>query len=84
MKDKIEEEFKVRFNAKNFKIMNIFEAKDAVKKCYVDEKTIRYLAEHFHCLGIDQSFLKLEMARTKKDLLLRLSISEKRCQNLLK
>lgn len=84
MKEKIDEEFKVRFDAKNIEIMKSFEALDASKECYLDEGTLSYLVEHFHCLEINQSILKLELVRAKTDLLLGVPISESRCTNLMR
>ena len=84
MKEKIDEEFNVRFDTKNFEVMKSFEALDASKGYYLDEGTLKYLVDHFHCLDINQSILKLELVRAKKDFLLGVPISESRCQNLMK
>ena len=71
-KGKIDKEFNIRFDAKSF------EALDASKECYLD------LVDHFHCLEINQSVLKLELVRAKNDFQLGLPISERRCQNLMR
>ena len=84
MKEKIDEEFNIRFDAKNFEVMKSFEALDASKECYLDEGTLRYLVDHFHCLEINQSVLKLELVRATNDFQLGLPISERRCQNLMR
>ncbi|CAB4013421.1 Hypothetical predicted protein [Paramuricea clavata] len=84
MKEKIDEEFNVRFDAKNFEVMNSFEALDASKECYLDKGVLMYLVDYFHCLEINQSNLKLELVRAKEDFLLGVPISESRCQNLMK
>ena len=84
VKEKIDEEFNIRFDAKNFEVMKSFEALDAPKECYLDEGALMYLVDHFHYLEIIQSILKLEMVRAKNDFQLELPISERRCQNLLK
>ena len=84
VKEKIDEEFNVRFDAKNFEVMKSFEALNAPKECYLDEGTLMYLVDHFHYLEIIQSILKLEMIRAKNDFQLGLPISGRRCQNLLK
>ena len=84
MKEKIDEEFNVRFDAKNFEVMKSFEALDASKECYLDEGTLRYLVDHFHCLEINHSILKLELVRAKNDFQLGLPISERQCQNLMR
>ena len=84
MKEKIDEEFNIRFDAKNFEVMKSFEALDASKECYLDEGTLRYLVDHFHCLEMNQSVFKLELVRAKNDFQLGLPISERRCQNLMR
>ena len=52
--------------------------------CYLDIDTLGYLVEHFDCLDINRSALKLELSRAKIDFRLGLPISEKRCANLMK
>ena len=85
MQSKIEEEFRIRFDSKNIEIMKAFEALDASKPCYLDIETLGYLVrEHFDCLNINRSILKLELLRAREDLRLGLPISEKRYTNLMK
>jgi hypothetical protein len=64
--------------------MKAFEALDASKPCYLDIETLGYLVEHFDCLNINRSILKLELLRAREDLRLGLPISEKRYTNLMK
>ena len=52
--------------------------------CYLDIDTLGYLAEHFDCLDINRSVLKLALSRAKIDFRLGLPISKKRCANLMK
>ena len=78
MKEKFDKEFNIRFDTKNFKVMKSFEALHASEECYLDEGTLRCLVDHFRCLGIHQSILKLELLRAKKDFLLGIPISESR------
>ena len=59
MKEKIHEEFKVRSEVKKVEIMKGFKALGASKECYLDETILTYLVEHFPCLEINQSILKL-------------------------
>ena len=84
MKRKIEKEFQIRFDSKNIQIMKAFEALDASKPCYLDIDTLDYLVQHFDCLGINRSVLKLELLRATDDFQKRLPISEKRSPNLIK
>ncbi len=84
MKNKIEEEFQIRFDCKNFQIMKAFEALDASKPSYLDINTLDYLVKHFDCLNINRSILKLELLRAKEDFQLGLPISENRSDNLMK
>lgn len=65
VKEKIDEEFNVRFDAKNFEVVKSFEALDDPKECFLDEGTLMYLVDHFHYLEIIQSILKLEMVERR-------------------
>ena len=84
MKEKVDGEFNVRFDGRNIEVMKGFEALDASKKCYLDEKTLAHLVDRFECLDINRSVLKLELVRAKQDLQLGVPISENRCENLMK
>ena len=83
MKEKIHEEFKVRFDVKNVEVMKSSSPR-CLQECYLDETTLTYLVEFNPFLEINQSILKLELLRAKKDFQLGLPISENMCQNLMK
>ena len=80
IKEKLNEEFNVRFDGSNLEVMKSFEALDASKECYLDNGTLKYLLNRF----ISQSVLKLELVRAKQDCQLGFPISERRCQDLIK
>ena len=74
MKEKIHEEFKVRFDVKNVEVMKSSSPR-CLQECYLDETTLTYLVEFNPFLEINQSILKLELLRAKKDFQLELPIS---------
>ena len=84
MKQKIEEEFRVRFEEKNIEIMRGLQALDASKEEYLDIETLDILINHFECLNVNRSILAIEIARAKVDFRIGLPISEKRSENLMK
>lgn len=84
MKQKIKEEFKVRFEEKNIEIMRALEALDASKENYLEIEALDYLIDHFDCLNVNRSILAIEISRAKMDFRMGLPISEKRSENLMK
>ena len=84
MKGKIEKEFQIQFDSKNIQIMKAFEDLDASKPCYLDINSLDYLIQHFDCLGINRSILKLELLPATNDFQKGLSISKKRSPDLIK
>ena len=84
MKQKIKEEFKVRFEEKNIEIMRDLEALDASKENYLEIEALDYLIDHFDCLNVNRSILAIEISRAKMDFRMGLPISEKRSENLMK
>ncbi|CAB4063236.1 unnamed protein product [Lepeophtheirus salmonis] len=63
----IEEEFRIRFDSNNIKILKYLDALDTSKPSYLSIDTLGYLIEHFDCLDIRRSALKLELSRAKQD-----------------
>ena len=84
MKQKIEEEFRVRFEEKNIEIMRGLQGLDFSKEEYLDIETLDILINHFECLNVNRSILAIEIARAKEDFQIGLPISEKRSENLMK
>lgn len=84
MKQKIKEEFRVRFEEKNIEIMRALEALDASKQNYLDIEALDDLIDHFDCLNVNRSILVIEISRAKMDFMMGLPISEKRSENLMK
>ena len=84
MKQKIKEEFRVRFDEKNIEILKALEALDASKENYLDIDALDYLIDHFDCLNVNRSILAIEISRAKMDFRMGLPISEKRSENLMK
>ena len=84
MKQKIKEEFRVRFDEKNIEILKALEALDASKENYLDIDALDYLIDHFDCLNVNRSILAIEISRAKMGFRMGLPISEKRSENLMK
>lgn len=84
MQEKVAEEFQVRFESKNIKILHALTALDPSKENYLDFDVMELLVDHFTFLDINRSLLKIELERAKVDLRLGLPVSKKRCENLMK
>lgn len=82
LKQKLNDEFNVRFDSKNIDILRAINAFNAASDTYLDLSELDVLLNTFSCFNIDRSILELEIERAKVEDRLGLPINPKRIPNL--
>ena len=84
LKEKLNEEFDVRFHQKNIDLMKCLKAFDAGDKDYLSIEILEKFLDILPVLDVNKSVLRIEVKRAKEDHKLGIPFNSHRVENLLK
>ena len=84
LKEKLNEEFEVRFHQKNIDLMKCLKAFDAGDKDYLSIELLEKFLNILPMINVNRSVLRLEVKRAREDHRLGIPFNSRRVENLLK